>query len=280
MADEATLRDTIVSDESPATPVAEATPAPTPETPKLDVDPDAAEIGRIILNSGFSKEQVNDLLEAPRALQNMQALLRDNPQEFFNLLQRTDPKIEEKILENAADRYVSRYGEKTPAKGKEADSELMREVEALREQTNRLLTEQQRRDQAAAQAAMRQRYDARVDDLLGLKEVKELGLTKSEVKNLRARLDAEMSRDPAIVRRASNGNFLDVPVVFKSLVDELVTDKKAATEADKSQRERASRSAFPEFENGPNPFIPADTKFTESWDATENAFAEALGRAR
>lgn len=282
MAEEATLRDTIVSDEPAPAEKVEATPAtPAPETPQ--VDPEVLEIAQILRGSGVSKEQVNDLLSAPKALESLRYAIQNNPQEFLNMLDRTDPQTGEKFLEAMADTYVNRYGDKGKSGKKDEPSDnLMREVEALRETVGRFQTEQQRRDQAAALAQTRQRYDARVDDLISQPGVKELGLTKSEVKAIRARLDTELSRDPNAVERASKGNFVDVPRTFQTIIEEWASDKKAATEAAKAQRERAAKGAFADFPAGPNPFmnveLPKGT--SDSWDATEEGFAKALESAR
>lgn len=282
--DVATLRDTVVTEDSVA-PAAESAAPETPAAPRIleAPSPDAAEIGRIILESGFTKDQLNDLLQAPRALDSLRNLLQNNPQEFLNTIERTDPRTHETLLDAASDKFVQRYGSKEPRGNSKEDStnDLMREVEALREKTNRLESEQSRRDQAAALAATRQRYQARVDDLLSLKEVKELGLTKSEAKAFRARLDSELGADPTVVQRVSNGNFVDVPKAFQGILDEWVSDKKAASEAEKTQRERASKSGFPEFLSGPNLLnVDIPTGTFDSWDNTEEGFAKALERAR
>jgi len=110
--------------------------------------------------------------------------------------------------------------------------------------------------------------------------VKELNLTKAEVKALRARLDSELSADPAVVQRVSKGNFVDVPVTFKRIAEEWASDKKAATEADKAAREKIAAGSLAGFQSGPGemPEIPASTY--DSWDATEDAFAKALAGAR
>ena len=282
MPDEATLRDALVTDTAPK--VETATTTTTTEVPRIldSPDPEAVEIGRILQASGVTKDQVNELLQAPKALDALRAAVQGNPAEFFNMLQRTDPRSEENLLEAAADRYVQRYGDRAKPSGNgkpDANSDLMREVEALREQTNRLLTEQQRRDQAAALAATRNRFDSRVDDLFNQDGVKQLGLTKSEQKAMRAQLDVELSKDPNAVQRASQGNFVDVAPKFKEIIESWAADKKEAAESAKTQRERTSKNAFSEFNPGANPFmnieIPAGA--SDSWDATEAALAKALG---
>ncbi len=283
MSDEATLRETLVADPA-SKPDATATTTTSDPAPRiLDApDPEAVEIGRILQSSGVTKDQVNELLQAPKALEALRAAVQGNPAEFFNMLQRTDPRSEENLLEVAADRYVQRYGDRAKPTGKEkpdANSDLMREVEALREQTNRLLTENQRRDEASALAATRQRFDARVDDLFSQDGVKQLGLTKSEQKAMRAQLDVELSRDINAVQRASKGNFVDVAPKFKEIVEGWAADKKAASDESKAQRERSSKNAFSEFNAGANPFMNIELPVgaSDSWDATEAALAKALG---
>lgn len=197
------------------------------------------------------------------------------------MLDRTDPKAADAFLEKAADTYVERYAERESKSDKKSDDsspELMREVRALREKTTRLESEQARRDQVAALAATSQRYEARVDDLFG-QIPKETPLTKGEQRALRALLNTELSKDQSVVQRVSNGNFVDVPRTFKAVIDDYFADKKAAAEAAKSQRERSTSQAFPDFPSGPNLMIPPQGA-DESWDATEDAFAKALMGAR
>lgn len=287
MADEATLHDTLVSDEKTTVPTTEATPAITADAPKAPriseaPDPEAAELGTILLQAGYNRTQINDLLQAPKALESLKYQIQNNPQEFLNMVERADPRLGEQFLEKMADTYVDRYGDRGKPAGKPngEDQGLSREVEALRNKLNEVTTREERREQAINNAATRQRYDARVEDLFNLKEVKELGLTPSEQKAMKARLDVELSRDPSAVQRASSGNFVDVPRTFQTIIDEWAGDKKTAIDTAKAQRERTERGAFPEFQMGANPFFPPDelSKSAESWDATEAALAKVLER--
>ena len=273
----ATLKDTVVSD------VQDTTPAPEPKSdpaPEVNTDnTEAAELGNILINSGYTKERVNELLEAPGALAALRYAVENDPKEFLTMLQRSNPQVADKFLQTMADTFVDRYdapATKKNAKADDPNSELMTEIAALREKTNRLETEQQRRDMAALQAATQQRYNARVDDLFG--QVKDMGLTKSEQLAMRARLDKELSADPTVVQRASKGNFVDVAPTFKRITDEWVADKKAAIDAEKTARERQQKGAFANLSSGPNPFTPvnvSDSTF-DSWDNTEAGFAKAL----
>lgn len=289
MADEATLHDTLVADQTaPVQADANATSEVTvPDAPRIveAPSPEAAEIGQILLNSGVTKDQLNDLLTAPKALDSLRYAIQNDPQDFLKMLERNDPATAEKFMDVVADTYVQRFGTKGKADGKpsgDTDPETRREIEALRETVNNLTTSQRQRDQAIADQAILQRYNSRVDDLLNLKEVKELVPTKSEQKNLRARLNVELGQDPAALQRVKSGNLVDVPRVFQTIIDEVAAEKKEAVKAAADKRDQVSKGAYPEFQNGPNPFLPPDVleKASGSWDMTEAEFAKALERAR
>lgn len=287
-ADPETLFDTATQPEAVVDPPVKTEPTEKPATDpaptvQATADKEAAEIGKILLDSGFSKDQLNDLMAAPSALNAIRSMVTNDPQEFLKMLERTDPDSAKNFHEKLADLYVERYADKNPpatsGAGKQGDSELMREVQALKSETNALRTERERERLAASMAQVQNRYNSRVDDLLGTKEVKDLGLTKSEQKAIRAQLNAELANDPNAVKRVSNGNFVDVPMTFKGIIESWAADKKAASETAKGQRDRTSNSAFPEFPSGPNSFmvdVPANV--ADSWDNAEEGLGAALNK--
>lgn len=277
--DTATLADTVVAD-SPKADTAADTTATTADTKATTtaVDSEAAELGSILLQSGITKDKVNELLEAPGALSALRYAVENDPAEFLKMIEKASPAVAQNFHQKLADLYVERYDRPETKKTDKTDasSELMQEIKALREETNSLKTEQARRDQAAALASTQERYRSRVDDIFG-QIPKEVVLTKSEQKAMRAQLDSELSKDPNIVARCSKGNFVDVAPTFKRIIDEWANDRKEAAAADKTAREKQQRGAFAEFTSGPNPFavdVPSAT--FDSWDATEAGFAKAL----
>jgi hypothetical protein len=294
MADEfASLADTVVppSAESttPTDPKESTTSTVATEEKKVEAsseftaNPDAAEIGQILLNSGYSKEQLNDLLQAPKTLEAIQYQLRNNPVEFFQTIERNDPKTGEKVIEDLADLYVKRYGKKEGADDKGGDKQdagLAAQITSLQERLTRQENERVAERNAAALAATRQRYQGRIDDLFGLKEVKELGLTKAESKAMRASLDVELGRDQGATGRILNGNFVDVPRVFKGIIDEWAADRKATAEAVTKARNGVVEGGFNEFTTGAELVSKLPTGTFDSWDATEEAFAKVLERTR
>lgn len=246
-------------------------------TVQVAADTSAAELGQILLDSGFSKDNINDLISTPNALQSIQHMIRNNPAEFLNMLDRTDPAAAKGFHEKMAELYVDRYssketpGSNTPA----APPELMNEIAVLREKTARLETDQQQRDANAALARLESQYSSRVEQMFN--DIKQQGieLTKSEKRALTADLNSQLALDGAAKKRISNGNFVDVPKKFNDIIRDWSADKKAVSEAVKGRRENASRNAFPELQNGP---ITVDIPkgFEDSWDSTEDAFAKAL----
>jgi hypothetical protein len=282
MADDATLKDVTASPNPADAAVAQEPVKQEPVATAPLVDADAAEIGRILLDSGYTKEQLNDIMQAPTALASLRHLITDNPQELINLLDRTSPDAAKKLLDTAADVYVKRYGKDDPKAGSDKkdgpSSELMAEVEGLRTELNQFRTQREQEQARLAMAQVKSRYDARVEDLFN-QLPKDTGLTKAETKALRARVDAELAADPTIVQRVSTGNFVDVPHKFKAVIDEWSSDRKAAAKSAEDRRLGVNSNASPEFSNGPNPFMPANHDFANSWDDTEAAFAKALTQA-
>jgi hypothetical protein len=100
-------------------------------------DKDAAELGRLLIESGYGRDKINELLAAPNALKSIEYQVRNNPQEFLSMLERTDPDAARNFHEKMADMYVERYQvrDRQPQNGKSgaADSELMAELQAFEE---------------------------------------------------------------------------------------------------------------------------------------------------
>lgn len=281
MADDATLADALVTEP-------EAKPATTTET-KVETKPaepqitdaEASEIGRIMLQSGYTKDKINTVLQAPQALDALKFTIENDPEGFLRMLEQANPKAGEKFHEVMADVYVKRYGAdgKPAAAAADKNAPLMAEVAALREELNSVKTERQSERNAAAMASIKSRYDARVEDLFGQIPT-EISLSKSEKAGMRALLDRELSTDPSIVQRVSNGNFVDVAPTFKKVIDNWSADRKALVEAEKTAREKSSANASGVVFDGPNPFMVDIPKGSdESWDATEAALAKALERS-
>ena len=205
--------------------------------------------------------------------------MRNNPQEFLNLLERTDPDAARNFHEKMADMYVERHQvREKPQNGKSgaADPELMAELQALREKVTQAETREQQREQVKAMAAAQARYNQRVDELFNHEDIKKMLLTPAEKKGMRARLESELARDPAAVQRLNHGNFFDVPRRFKDIIEEWANDKKTAGEAAKAQRQRAQSAGAFDFPNGPNPIAIDAKSFADSWEQTEEAFAQGL----
>lgn len=290
MSDEVSLRDVTVSASPSVEPDAKEQPKtdPASEAPKVELqDPtekDALELGRLLMGSGYSKEQINQLLETPKALAGLQAVLKsgDGRQIVQLLRQSGDAAAADRIEESIAQYYVEQYGDKGnkgEQGGKTQDSELKAQVEQLRTEIDGYRTKQEQAEARAALASTMSRYQSRVDDFFSQDGMKKLGLTKMEQQGMRAMLDRELAQDPHSVERINRGNFVDVAPTFKRIAESWVADKKSAAEAEKRQREGVEENANFTWPGAPSP-LEVPTGAFDSWDNTEEAFAKALSKAR
>jgi hypothetical protein len=293
MSEEATLRDVTVEptpNPAPAATTPEPAPAAAATAPAVN-DTEAAELGRILLESGYTKDRVNELMQAPQALNSLRYLVANDPEQFVRLLETSDPKAAEALLEKTADIYVKRAedrglisrGDGSAAGGRKAAADpnpgLTAELEALKSKVNQFETEKQQERNAAALAQAQARYNGRVDDLFNSEGVKALGLTKSELRAMRADLDKQLGADQNIVQRVTNGNFVDVPHTFKRILEDWGSDRKAAAEAAKGARKGVEGKAFAEFSSGAQPFmVDVPAAAADSWEGTESALASAMER--
>ena len=255
----ATLRD-VTSPNQPAPPAEPAKPADTTAataTTTVDVaDKDAAELGKLLLDSGVTKDQVNDLLQAPQALAAIRYQIENDPQEFIRSLERVNPGAGENFLDKLSKLYVDRYarGDDKDGKDSKADgaaNELQEKLRELTEKVTGFETQAQKHANAAAMAAVNARYEARVDDLFSQLPADKVPLTKMEKELIKDALSNRLGRDADAAKRVYNGNFVDVPRAFKGIVEGLLNDRKAAADAEKAARERSTRGAFPKIEGGP-----------------------------
>ena len=291
MPDAATLRDvtaasSAASTEPPKSPADAASAAAPPTTTVEVADKDAAEIGKLLLDSGVTKDQINEVLQAPQALSAIRYMVENDPQEFIRSLERTNPGAGENFLDKLSKLYVDRYARSdTDASAGNKDSktnanaELESQVRKLSEDLNGMRTQAQQAAAASSQAQVMARFNARVDDLFGQLPADKVPLSAYEKKIITGALKDELTSDPNVVKRIYNGNFVDVPTKFKGIVEGLVNDRKATADTAGKARERSASSAFPDFGAGPvelpkSFYDVSDVPLDKLWD--EDNFVNAL----
>jgi hypothetical protein len=244
-------------------------------------DTDAAELGRTLLEMGVTKDQLNDLMAAPQALQSIRYMVENDPQEFIRSLERTNPGAGENFLDKLSKLYVDRYAKDgAKADGKDgATDELQSQIRELSEKVTGFQTQAQQAAAASAQAQVMARFNARVDDLFGQLPKDAVPLTATEKRIITGALKDELTSDPNVVKRIYNGNFVDVPRTFKTLIESVVNDRKAAADASKAARERSSATALPDFGAGPvelpkDFYDVSDVPVDKLWDS--DSFVNAL----
>ena len=286
----ATLKDVTAANPADANPAgttaASATSAASPTVPVDTANTDAAELGQLLLDSGISKDQINDVLQAPQALAAIRYMVENDPQEFIRSLERTNPGAGENFLDKLSKLYVDRYskGDVTSKNGAGADTpnaELSAKIAELSEQVNGFRTQAQQQAAQSAQAQIQARFNARVDDLFGQLPTDKFPLSSYEKELIRGKLQNDIAADTNAVKRVYNGNFVDVPRQFKTIVEGLANDRKAAADSQKAARERSTRVAFPEIQGGPvelpkDFYDVSDVPVDKLWDS--DSFVTALSK--
>lgn len=286
---DATLRDVTATSQtttsSETTAAASTTAAPV--TASLDAaNKDAAELGQLLLDSGIGKDQVNDVLQAPQALAAIRYMVENDPQEFIRSLERTNPGAGENFLDKLSKLYVDRYStsgaDKSTKTGADApNAELSAKIAELSDQVNGFRTQAQQAAAASAQAQIQARFNARVDDLFGQLPSDKFPISNYEKELIRGKLSNDIAADSNAVKRVYNGNFVDVPRQFKTIVEGLAADRVAATKAATAARDRVNNVAFPEIQGGPMElpkdfYDVSDVPVDKLWD--EDAFVSALAK--
>jgi len=252
---------------NPAEPAQGAAPA------IADANTDAIEVGNLLLGSGYTKDQINQLLEAPRALEALRYAIKNDPVEFVRSLERADPGAGENFYDKLTKEYVERYDRPgaapgaAPANGGAKDApntELFDKVRELTEEVGRFKNQAQARDAAAADAQMAARYHARVDDLFSQIPKDKFPLEDYEVGLIKDALSSRLAADPQAVARVKMGNFVDVPNQFKGVLDSIARGRQAKADAETKARERATNAMFPTFEGGPMELPKEFTTLPES----------------
>lgn len=246
------------------------------------VDTEALEIGELLKAAGYSKDNVNDLTSSVESLKSLQHIIKNNPKEFLSMYERNDAEGAQNFHNVLAQEYIDRYASKDGDNKGGKESELAITVKNLQEQVNQSKAEQAARDQAAAMAQIKQRFDARVDDVLG-QLPKEMNLTKSEKNAFRSQLTARLATDPSIVERCSKGNFFDVPKVFKEQLDEWTNDRTEATKAAEDARKDVGKKGLAELLSAPYMTLPTDVDMEklqsgDDWEPNIEALADALNK--
>lgn len=261
----------------PATPPAEP-PAAAPDPVQVR-DTEALEIGKLLLESGYTKDQINSLMDGPRALEALRYAVENDPEEFIRTIERNNPGAGENFLDKLSKLYVNRYDRGTPdpkQNGGKADAngELMAEFRKLQEEVGTFRTQAQAQAQAAAMAQVQARFQARLDDLFGQLPADKFPLSTWEKGSIRKSVMADIASDPSAFKRMTNGNFVDVPRTFQGIVESLAADRKTAAEAEKKARDASSKSSFPNLEGGPAElpkdfYTPPESNNTDDiWDVS------------
>lgn len=272
----------------------DATPTTTPDAPTggdTNLQPaapnaDIAELGQILTDAGYSKDNVTELLQSRTALQQISNALETDPVEFFRMLERSAPATADRLLERMSDIYAERYGSfdrpaagnggqpaPAPQRGEFTDPEVRR----LREQLDNIQRRQQMEDQRRQYDAQRQTYYSKVDEAMNRLPT---NLTGRDKKAINAMLHKSIADDTTTLQRINQGIYTDIPKhlqrVLKDYTD--TTENDVATHANARQgvESRASRAASVANAAAAN----GNAEPTDDWESGVQQFARDLTKAR
>lgn len=265
-----------------------ANPNPTQAAPaepaKPELAPEVIELARKLAEDGMTQDAYQGLIQGRDALNTMGYLLKENPKEFFSVIERQDPETAKKALEEFSQIYLDRNLTKDDQAKLEAGQPLG-EADPMKKQLEDLQTEiksirdnEQRREQSAAMASIQKRYEARMDDLFG--QLPD-NMPKHHKTALRALLDRSLGGDEQAASRIRQGNFVDVPKHFKNVLDGWAAETKAANDAEIQKREDIRKRAQIAFTPGAEAVggPPPESLAEKNWDDFGDELGRILGQA-
>jgi hypothetical protein len=244
---------------------------------------DAAEIASILVGAGYKKENINSLLTQANGFQRANYLLENNPQEFMRVLQRSAPKVYEKLLESATDDYLERHKDELEAddgaakgsnKGRGASSNDP-DVAELKQAVGEIKKFLEGQRVSAQYQDLKRDYDSKVNMLLD-KLPKEDFSTRDR-KAIKALLHNSLAEDAQAQQRIAGRNFTDLPRHLQSVLDDWTADTTSQSDAEKQRREEVAASADKEPVAGADGAGGKKSAASESGDIWEDAVQAVAG---
>ncbi len=252
------------------------------EVPQV-TDQDAVAIAEHLASFGYTKDNIDSLLSEGQAFKQFSYLVDNNPDELLRSIERWNPEAYQRLIDKASDHYLERhYSPEESDEGKAgapqsrgavAVTPELRELDRRLAQIESVLVQSH---QAAAAQQVRTAYEAKVNELVG-----KLGLSAKDQKAVRAMLNDSIANDPGARMRVNQGILVDVPRHLQKVLADWTADTVGHAEAEKQRRaEVEGRAVKHETAAGAVAQGTQVPKPEDSWEAAEQAFAQALLKSR
>jgi hypothetical protein len=243
----------------------EVTPAetkPAEATPAEDIKPQFTatdvEAYQQLVAMGITPQNAEQFKQAKTAMDNLPALMRDNPDALLDEIQKNDPKLHDEFMERVSDRWYNQKGKrqyeemqrKNGNGSRVAESEPDPRVDRLQREVDAMKAEKAAENSNRQQAVITENYNKALDDLVAkLPE----GVSEGTRDYIRLKAEKLMWNDMSARKRILDGVFTDVPKYFAEASKRVTAETKTAAskehEARKGVEERGTKTITPAAEN-------------------------------
>lgn len=233
--------------EAAATPPATATPVETPAAaaaPAAETKPQFTEADveayKSLVDMGINPQNAAEFKAAKQALDNLPALLENNPDLLMDEIEKNNPALHKQLLERMSDRWFNRLPpdvrEGKSGNGSESRTATTQpdpRVASLESKLDQFIAKQNQEENAKKQQAIGQGYESSVETLLGkLPE----GVSQKDRDYIRLKTNELIWKDTKARDRIATGVYVDVPTFFSKASSLVTAETKAATDAEHSRR--------------------------------------------
>lgn len=246
----------VTTEEKPKTETASA--AIVEETKPQFTEADV-EAYRQLVDMGITPQNAQEFKQAKLAMDNLPALMRQNPDALLDEIQKNDPTLHDDFMERVSDRWYNQKGKKLAEQMQDqgngsrvTKSEHASDprVETLAREVATLKAENAQAKAAVEGDRIFKGYNKALDDLEA-KLPESVPADKRE--HIRLKAEKLAWQDPKARENINKGNFTDVPKYFAKAASSVTAETKAAAdkehEARKGVESRGAREIVPAAEN-------------------------------
>lgn len=233
--------------EAAATPPATATPVETPAAaaaPATETKPQFTEADveayKSLVDMGINPQNAAEFKAAKTALDNLPALLENNPDLLMDEIEKNNPALHKQLLERMSDRWFNRLPPDVRdgksgngSESRTATTQPDPQVAALSSKLDQFIQKQNQEENAKKQQAIGDGYKTSVETLLGkLPE----SVSQKDRDYIRLKTNELIWNDGKARDRIATGVYVDVPTFFSKASSLVTAETKAATDAEHSRR--------------------------------------------
>jgi hypothetical protein len=211
-----------------------------------------------LVDMGITPQNAAEFKAAKTALDNLPALLENNPDLLMDEIEKNNPALHKQLLERMSDRWFNRLppevknanGNGSSSRTAESAPAADPRISAIEAKLDRFIQKENQEETARKQAAISDGYKNSLDGLLTkLPE----SVSQRDKDYIRLKANEMMWNDPKARDRIAQGVYVDVPTYFAKASSLVTAETKAASQAEHDRRagveSRGSKQIPPAAEN-------------------------------